>query len=245
MAGACRGPLAVDTAPPATAPAPTTPPETAPAGMPPATAPAPTTPPETAPERLPPRRPRRERLPPRPPRAECSPRRRPPADDASRDRPGQRHPPRRPRWWNASRHYPVRERSRDGPRRPERLPPRPPPGDASGRDRSGPPPVLITSVEVAGAVKIVPRRHRGRGDQQGGGRLLEAQVAVDRQAVVDLGWFETVSVERESTEAGMRLVFRWWRTRSSPTSASTGSRRSAVGLLAVMKLKAGTVFNSR
>ena len=42
---------------------------------------------------------------------------------------------------------------------------------------------------------------------EAGGQFSEGQVALDRKAVLNLGWFWRVSVERESVENGIRLVF--------------------------------------
>ena len=108
------------------------------------------------------------------------------------------------------------------------------------------PPVLITSIEVAGAGQIKSDDILAAVSSKMGGVYTEAQVSRDRQAIVDLGWFETVSVERESTEAGIRLVFR---VVENPVITDLHFDGATVfkpeRLLAVMKLKSGTVFNSR
>lgn len=69
-------------------------------------------------------------------------------------------------------------------------------------------PPVITSVDIVGHRHIPADLIRTAISSEPGAPYSEDRVTRDRQAVVDLGWFETVAVERESVDGGVRLLFR-------------------------------------
>jgi outer membrane protein insertion porin family len=105
-------------------------------------------------------------------------------------------------------------------------------------------PAPITSVEVAGNENIPTEDILAVIGSKVGLGYSEEQVAQDRKAVLALGWFKTVAVERESLESGIRLVFR---TSENPVVTDIqfeGIRElTRDELLAVMETKPGAVYN--
>ncbi len=106
-------------------------------------------------------------------------------------------------------------------------------------------PAPIVSIEVVGNERIAEEEIRQGIQSEVGGPFSEGQVARDRQAVVALGWFQTVSVERESVEDGIRLVFRV--TENPVITEVRFEGVSVLGpeeLLSVMATQAGRIYNS-
>ena len=105
-------------------------------------------------------------------------------------------------------------------------------------------PAPITSVEVVGNEQIPTEDILAAIGSTVGLRYSEEQVAQDRKAVLALGWFKTVAVERESLETGIRLVFR-----TSENTVVTDIQLEGIReltrdeLLAVMETKPGDVYN--
>jgi len=105
-------------------------------------------------------------------------------------------------------------------------------------------PAPITSVEVVGNEHIPTEDILAAIGSKVGLGYSEEQVAQDRKAVLALGWFKTVAVERESLESGIRLVFR---TSENPVITDIqfeGIRElTRDELLAVVKTKPGDVYS--
>ncbi|MBN1461482.1 MAG: BamA/TamA family outer membrane protein [Armatimonadetes bacterium] len=106
-------------------------------------------------------------------------------------------------------------------------------------------PAPIVAVEVVGNSEIPTEDVLKVIKSAEGGQFSKDQVARDRQAVLNLGWFQTVSVERESVENGIRLVFR---VRENPVVSDIvfeGSQELTKDeLLAVMKTAPGQVYSA-
>ncbi len=120
-------------------------------------------------------------------------------------------------------------------------------GPAEGEELEAPVqvPAPIVSIEVVGN-ELVPEDEIWQGiGSEVGGPFSEGQVARDRQTVLALGWFETVSVERESVEDGIRLVFR---VTENPVVSDVQFEGVKVlapdDLLGVMNTQAGQVYNA-
>ncbi len=105
-------------------------------------------------------------------------------------------------------------------------------------------PAPLVSVEVVGNQQITTEEILAVIKSKVGGIFSEEQVAADTQAVRNLGWFERVWVERESTEVGIRLVFRVIENPVVREIRFEGLRElKPEELLAVMKTQPGQVYN--
>jgi outer membrane protein assembly factor BamA len=69
-------------------------------------------------------------------------------------------------------------------------------------------PALVASMEIVGNKQIATETIRAVIGSKVGGPYSESQVEADRNAIVKLGWFGRVSVDRENVESGVKLVFR-------------------------------------
>ena len=110
---------------------------------------------------------------------------------------------------------------------------------------SEPPAAVIAAVEIQGSDRVSKEDILAAVTSKAGAVYSEADVKRDRDAIFALGWFETVSVDRETTETGIRLVFR---VVENPVITDIQFQGATVltrdQLLAVMKIKPGTIFNS-
>jgi len=80
---------------------------------------------------------------------------------------------------------------------------------------------------------------------QVGGQFSEADVARDRQAILGLGWFKTVSVQRESVENGIRLIFRVIENPVITDIQFEGNRElTREQLLSVIQTKPGEIYSA-
>ena len=106
-------------------------------------------------------------------------------------------------------------------------------------------PAPIVSVEVVGNEQIASEEILKAIKSDVGGQFSEGQVALDRKAVLNLGWFWRVSVERESVENGIRLVFHVVENPVMREVRFQGNKELTQDeLLAVMKTKPGQVYNA-
>jgi len=106
-------------------------------------------------------------------------------------------------------------------------------------------PAPIVSVEVVGNEHIASEEILKAIKSDVGGQFSEGQVALDRKAVLNLGWFWRVSVERESVENGIRLVFHVVENPVMREVRFQGNKELTQDeLLAVMKTKPGQVYNA-
>jgi outer membrane protein insertion porin family len=134
--------------------------------------------------------------------------------------------------------------------------PAPPPGHAPTEEQptpaspvpqpAPPPPLpdLIISIDVLGNKDIPPQDIRDAISSKVGAPYSESRVERDRQAIRDLGWFQTVAVERESVETGVRLLFRVVENPVITDIQFDGIRElTREELLGVMKTKPGQVYN--
>jgi outer membrane protein insertion porin family len=103
----------------------------------------------------------------------------------------------------------------------------------------------IVAVEVVGNVHIDTDEIEAAIGSEVGGQFSEDQVESDRRAVRNLGWFQTVAVDQESVEDGIRLVFRVAENPLIVDVQFEGTREfTSDQLLAVMETKPGEVYNS-
>jgi len=108
-----------------------------------------------------------------------------------------------------------------------------------------PPPAPIVSIEVVGNKEIPLDEITAVITSQVGGRYSEETATRDRQAVLNLGWFQTVALERESVENGVRLVFRVVENPVIQDIQFEGAGKLTPDqLLSVMQTKPGTVYNT-
>lgn len=106
-------------------------------------------------------------------------------------------------------------------------------------------PAPIATIEVLGNEEISDEEIRAAITSEVGGQFSEEQVARDREAVLNLGWFQTVSVDRESVESGIRLVFRVTENPVIEDIQFEGIRELArEDLLSAMETKPGQVYNA-
>jgi len=106
-------------------------------------------------------------------------------------------------------------------------------------------PAPIVSVEVVGNRHIPTDEILGAIKSKVGGVFSEEQVSADAQAVRNLGWFERVWVDRESTEVGIRLVFRVAENPVIREIQFDGPRElKPEDLLAVMKTQPEQVYSA-
>lgn len=69
-------------------------------------------------------------------------------------------------------------------------------------------PAPIVDIQITGNEQIADEDILSAISSKVGGLYSEDKVQADRRAVLNLGWFQTVSVTRESAEGGVRLIFR-------------------------------------
>jgi len=106
-------------------------------------------------------------------------------------------------------------------------------------------PAPIVSVEVIGNQQIPTADILRVIKSEVGGQFSEQQVARDRQAVLDLGWFQRVAVEREVVESGIRLAFRVAENPLIKDLQFEGVHElGREQLLEVMQTKPGQVYNA-
>jgi len=105
-------------------------------------------------------------------------------------------------------------------------------------------PIPIVDIQIAGNEHVQTEDIRAAITSKVGGFYTEEQLTRDREAVLRLGWFQTVSAEREVVENGVRLVFR---VRENPVIKDVQFQGISVltrdQLLAVMRTKPGTIYN--
>jgi len=106
-------------------------------------------------------------------------------------------------------------------------------------------PAPIVSVEVVGNEHVATDTILKAIKSEAGGQFSEGQVALDRKAVVNLGWFWRVSVDRESVENGVRLVFHVVENPVIREIQFQGNKElTRDDLLAVMETKPGQVYSA-
>jgi len=106
-------------------------------------------------------------------------------------------------------------------------------------------PAPIVSIEVVGNEQIETDTIRKAIKSEEGGQFSEGQVALDRKAVLSLGWFWRVSVDRESVENGIRLVFHVVENPVIRELQFQGNKElTRDDLLAVMETKPGQVYSA-
>lgn len=106
-------------------------------------------------------------------------------------------------------------------------------------------PGIIASIEVQGNERIATDEILKAVTSKVGAVYSEDQVQRDRRAIRDLGWFETVSVERETMETGIRLMFRVIENPVITDIAFQGvTVFTRAQLLAAMKTQPGAIFSS-
>ena len=106
-------------------------------------------------------------------------------------------------------------------------------------------PAPIVSVEVVGYEQIAKDEILKAIKSDVGGQFSEGRVALDRKAVLNLGWFWRVSVDRESVENGIRLVFHVVENPVIREIGFQGNKElTEEELLAVMETKRGQVYNA-
>lgn len=105
-------------------------------------------------------------------------------------------------------------------------------------------PIPIVDIQIAGAEHVQTEDIRAAITSKVGGFYTEEQLARDREAVLRLGWFQTVAAEREVVENGVRLIFR---VRENPVIKDIQFHGISVlardQLLAVMRTKPGSIYN--
>jgi outer membrane protein insertion porin family len=103
---------------------------------------------------------------------------------------------------------------------------------------------VIVSIEVVGNQVIATKDIVAVVGSEVGQAYSEQQAMRDEEAITALGWFSRVTVEREVTEAGIRLVFR---VAENPVVTAIQFEGVTVftpeQLRAVMKTKPSTVYN--
>ena len=109
--------------------------------------------------------------------------------------------------------------------------------------------IPIVDIVVIGSEYVSPSEITTAIGSKVGGFYSEDQLARDREAVLRMGWFQTVSAEREVVENGVRLVFR---VRENPVVRDVRFEdpkeqplrvMAREQLLAVMKTRPGMVYN--
>lgn len=104
----------------------------------------------------------------------------------------------------------------------------------------------IVDIEVVGREHVSAEEITAVISSKIGGFYSEDQLERDREAVLKLGWFQTVSKESEVAENGVRLIFR---VRENPVIQDiqfNGIKMlSREQLLAVMQTKPGAIYNVR
>lgn len=104
----------------------------------------------------------------------------------------------------------------------------------------------IVDVVVVGNDHVAVTEITGAISSKVGGFYSEDQLARDRESVLRLGWFQTVSAEREMVENGVRLVFR---VRENPVIRDIQFNGAKMltrdQLLAVMQTRPGAIYNVR
>jgi outer membrane protein insertion porin family len=106
-------------------------------------------------------------------------------------------------------------------------------------------PAPIVSVEVVGNEHVATDTILKAIKSEAGGQFSEGQVALDRKAVLNLGWFWRVSVDRESVENGVRLVFHVVENPVIGEIQFQGNKElTRDDLLAVMETKPGQVYSA-
>jgi len=105
-------------------------------------------------------------------------------------------------------------------------------------------PAIIAGVEVKGNQRVATEVILKAISSKVGAPYSEDQVKADRQKVVDLGWFQTVAVEEESVESGIRLVFTVVENPVVTDIHVEGNRElTREELLGLMQTKLGDIFN--
>ncbi len=105
-------------------------------------------------------------------------------------------------------------------------------------------PAIIAGVEVKGNQRVSAEEITKAISSKVGAPYSEDQVKADRQKVVDLGWFQTVAVEEESVESGIRLVFTVLENPVVTDIRIEGNRElTREELLGLMTTKSGDIFN--
>ncbi len=106
-------------------------------------------------------------------------------------------------------------------------------------------PAPIASIAVTGNQQVPADDILHALKSQVGAQFSEEQVARDRQAVLALGWFQRVAIDREVVENGIRLIVRVVENPVIKEIRFDGLRElTQQDLLAVMKAKPGELYNA-
>lgn len=122
-----------------------------------------------------------------------------------------------------------------------------PPAPTPAPELQVPPTVapVIVSIEVVGNQLIPTKDILAVVGSQVGQAYSEQQATRDEEAISALGWFASVTVDREVTESGIRLIFRVKENEVITDIRFEGATIFRPDqLLSVMKTKPGVVFNS-
>ncbi len=115
---------------------------------------------------------------------------------------------------------------------------------AESQPESAPLPAIIAEVKVVGNERIPTEEILKAISSKVGAPYSSDQVKRDREKVVNLGWFQTVAVDEESVESGIRLTFRVVENPVVTAIHITGNRElTTKEILSLMKTKPGEVFN--
>ncbi len=104
---------------------------------------------------------------------------------------------------------------------------------------------MVTSIQVVGNVHIPASDILAAICTKVGQVYSEQQVKQDHEAILALGWFSEVSIDRAATETGIALTYRV--TENPVVSAVNFQGNTAIGtalLQSVMKIKPGQVYSN-
>ena len=107
------------------------------------------------------------------------------------------------------------------------------------------PAIPIVDIQVSGNEHVRAEDILNAISSKVGGFYTEERLTRDREAVLRLGWFQTVSAERKVVENGVELVFY---VRENPVISGIGFQGISVltkdELLAAMQTKPGAIYNA-
>jgi outer membrane protein insertion porin family len=107
-------------------------------------------------------------------------------------------------------------------------------------------PAPIVDVIITGNQQIPTEDILKVVQSKAGGRFSDADVARDRQAISNLGWFQRVSADQEALDDGIRITFRVIENPVITGIQFEGNRElSRDELLAVMKTTPNQLYNAR
>lgn len=114
----------------------------------------------------------------------------------------------------------------------------------TGPAAPAPVPPPLVGIDVVGNQQIAAQDILAAVTSKVGGPYVEEQAARDRQAIINLGWFLTVAMDRETVPNGVRLVFHVTENSVVREIQFRGIKElTREQLLAVMQTKPGSVYN--